>query len=403
MTDETDRIETILIVDDSEDNRKLMSLLLRKAGYEIMEAVQGEAALEMVQERVPDLILLDILMPGMNGYEVCERLKKDERLKEIPIIFLSALGEIKDKIHGLEIGGSDYIAKPFDKGEFLARVRNHLKIRRLTKDVLAANRELRDKQKRLDEDLRAAAGIQLSLLPKRLPESTKIEMAWKFIPSDAIGGDIFNAFSLDERHFGFYMLDVSGHGVPSALVTVSVSQALQTHSNGILKQMLAEAPYYRILSPQEVLECLEIEYPLERFDKYFTIFYGVVHLEKGELIYSSAGHPPAILLRGNGDMELLEEGGPIIGMGRGLPFDMGHLKLSPRDKLILYTDGVAECRNQEGEFYGTERFFKALMHLRQEEIDVLLDKFVDELKAFCGTAKPDDDITLLGMAYRGNQ
>lgn len=401
MTDGPGYKETILIVDDSGDNRLLLSLILRKAGYDVIEAMDGKDALKMVSDQPPDLILLDIMMPGMDGYEVCQRLKQDDGLKEIPVIFLSALGETEDKIHGLEIGGADYITKPFNKGETLARIRSHLKIRRLTKDILAANRDLREKQKQLDEDLQAAAGIQISLLPKKLPATSLVETRWKFVPSKAIGGDIFNAFPLDEQHFGFYILDVSGHGVPSSLVTVSVSQVLQPHSQGILKQILAEPPYYRILSPQEVMDCLDRDYPIERFDKFFTIFYGIIHMDSDELIYSSAGHPPAILLRKNGAMELLEEGGPIIGMGRGFQFDMGTTKLSREDKLILYTDGVAECQSERGEFYGMDRFLRTLTSLQDEKIGVILDRIVEDLRKFCGAVKPADDITLLGMAYGG--
>ncbi len=401
MAEDKGHEETILIVDDSEDNRNLLSLMLREDGYDIVEAVNGEDALAKVHENPPDLILLDVMMPGMDGYEVCERLKRDELLKEIPVIFLSGLGKVKDKIRGLEIGGADYVAKPFHMGETLARIRTHLKIRRLTKDVLIANRALLDKQERLDEDLRAAGGIQRSLLPKRLPESTQLEMAWKFIPSETIGGDIFNVFSLDGRHYAFYMLDVSGHGVPSALVTVSVSQILQPHSEGILMQQIAEPPYYKLLSPREVLERLDREYPIERFEKYFTVFYGIIHMDSEELVYSSAGHPPAILLRESGQTELLDEGGPIIGLGSSIPFDMGQKKLIRGDKMILYTDGVLECQNERGEFYGSERFLRVLKQSRDQNLDVILDKVIEDIKSFCVDVKPQDDITLLGMAYRG--
>ena len=402
MQDDTPVSDRILVVDDSEDSRRLIALIFRKAGYEVVEAISGEEALEKVVALAPDLILLDILMPGIDGFEVCRQLKADEATGEIPVIFMSALEEARDKIRGLELGGADYITKPFNRGEALARVRNHLTLRRLTREVQEANRRLRENQERLEGDLRAAAGIQLSLLPRTLPASNRLQMAWKFLPSETISGDIFNVFFLDPEHLGFYMLDVSGHGVPSALVTVSVSQMLQPHGNGILRQPATAPPYYRLPPPDEILRRLDQDYPLERFDKYFTIFYGIVHLDSDELAYSSAGHPPPVLLRQSGETELLTEGGPIIGLGLDTPFDTGSRKLAPGDKLLLYTDGVLERENGGHHFYGMERFLNTLESVRRQEIPVLLDRVVEDIEAFSGGVRRQDDVTLLGIGFRSD-
>lgn len=242
--------EKILVVDDIDENRRLINLILRHAGYEIIDASDGEDAIKQAQKFLPDLILLDIVMPEIDGYEVCARLKKDGRTIGIPVIFLSAKTETEDKIKGLEIGGVDYITKPFNKEEVVARVRSQLKIRRLTKEIIRVNQELIKKQKYLDEDLKAAAGIQKSLLPQKLPETDNFDFAWEFLPCDLIGGDIFNVFLLDDNHLGVYMLDVSGHGVPSAMVTVSVSQILQPHSGYMIKQDATPFPHPKILPPR---------------------------------------------------------------------------------------------------------------------------------------------------------
>jgi len=389
--------ERILVIDDSDNNRELISRFLKRAGYEVMEAMNGQDGLTKAFAADPDLILLDIMMPGMDGYEVCETLKKEARTTDIPVIFLSALGESRDKIRGLEIGGADYITKPFDLGEAVARVRSHLKIRRLTKEVMAANRELVKKQQRLDEDLQAAAGIQQSLLPRLLPTTAAFDMAWKYIPSEAIGGDIFNVFTLDEERLVFYMLDVSGHGVPSALVTVSVSQSLQPLSGRIIKNK------NNLASPGEVLTALDREYPIERFDKYFTMVYGILDAGEGVLTYSSAGHPPPVLLHEGAPYELLERGGPIIGLGRLEPFEEETIALTPGDKLIIYTDGVSECQDAQGAFYGEQRFYQLLESLKVKHINVLMDEIVKDINTFLADVKPRDDITLLGIEYRGGR
>ena len=401
MTTETKEKGTILIVDDSSDSRLLLSLILQKEGYDVLEVSDGEEALEKARKASPDLILLDILMPVMDGYEVCRLLKADEALGDIPVIFMSSLGEAKDKIRGLNLGGADYITKPFDRGEVLARIRNQIHLRNLTKDLLLANRALREKQGRLDEDLRAAAGIQESLLPRMLPTSSRFEMDWRFIPCQTIGGDIFNVLVFDEDHLGFYMLDVSGHGVPSALVTVSISQVLQPHSGGILREATKTDPAYRILEPREVLYRLEQDYPMERFEKYVTIFYGVVHIDSDELVYGSAGHPPAFLLRKSGETVLLDRGGPIIGLGMGLSFESGTERLYPGDQIVLYTDGVLEIQNPRGAYYGMNRFAALLDSKRGAPISVLVGAVIDELRAFSGGRPFSDDITLLGMTYQG--
>ena len=386
--------EAILVVDDDKTNRKLLSAILRKAGYQVTEAVDGQDAIEKAFDTPLDLVLLDIMMPKMDGYEACKVLKKDPRTQDIPVIFLSAKSETRDKIVGLESGGADYVTKPFDKGEVLARVKSQLRIRSLTREVL-------EKQRHLDNDLKVAAGIQRSLLPSEVPGKSNLEFAWKFQPCESIGGDIFNLFPLDDAHYALYMLDVSGHGVPSALITVSVSQMLQPHTNTLIKRDTNQGSQNEIVAPVDVLRELDREYPIERFDKYFTFIYMLIDIRRGALRYSNAGHPPPLLIRTDGTLEKLEKGGPMIGLGGVLPFEEGELTIRTGDRIILYTDGVLEYEKALGEFYGEERFQRAVTGEAGLSIDALLDHIMEDMMAFGQQAKPKDDITLLGIEYRG--
>ncbi len=386
----------ILIVDDSIDNRKLLMKTLTRLGHEVVEACDGKEALARSIDLLPDLILLDIVMPGIDGYQVCSALKDDERTADIPVIFLSAKSEVKDKIKGLEIGGVDYITKPFDRGEVLARVQNQLKIRALMKDLM-------DKQARLDEDLKAAAAIQRSLLPQKFPDVENVEIAWKFVPCERIGGDIFNVFRLDDSHLGFYILDVSGHGVPSAMVTVSVSQMLQPHSGYLSKKQTEVSPFYEIVSPREVLDTLDREYPIDRFDKYFTIVYMVLNVHTGHLRYSNAAHPCPVLLHPDGKLDLLDRGGTIIGLDGIVPFEEGELDLQCGDKLFFYTDGLTEYQNDEGHFYGEDRFNALLASLKDQPVGVALELVYESLMQFGNQAKLQDDVSLLGVEFRGKK
>ncbi len=393
----------ILIVDDNSVNRKLLNGILKRYGYDLLEAKDGEEAVEIVSREMPDLILLDIMMPKKDGYEVCSELQSDSRFVNIPIIFISARAETADKIRGLECGGVDYVTKPFDGAEVLARVRVQLKIRDLTTKLISANKDLLEKQKRIDEDLEAAAGIQQSLLPSELPDIESINIAWRFMPCQSVGGDIFNVIRLDEDHYAIYMVDVSGHGVPSAMVSVSVSQAMQPRMGYLMKKGIDPPPFYEIVSPAKVLNALDQEYPIERFDKFFTISYLILNTRDGTLTYSNAAHPLSVLLHKDGTLELLKEGGTIIGMDGILPFEEGKKQMNMGDRLFVYTDGIVEYTNKEGAFYGEERFYAELQRLRDRPISGVIDGIVDSMVFFGDNIDPQDDVSLLGIEFIGKE
>jgi len=392
--------EKILVVDDNVVNRKLLFSILKKEGYELLEASDGEEAIEVAVQGQPDLILLDIMMPKKDGYEVCRELKSDERFAAVPIIFLSAKAETEDKIKGLELGGADYVTKPFDRGEVVARCHAQLKIRDLTKRLTLANRDLLEKQRLIDEDLKAAAEIQRSLLPQEYPNVDIMDVAWKFMPCQSIGGDIFNLIRLDEDNWGIYMVDVSGHGVPSALVAVSVTQMMYSSKSVILKRSIDHPPHYQIVAPPEVLDKLDREYPIERFDKFFTITYIVLNGQSKRIQYSNAAHPPPVLLHPDGTLEFLDKGGTIIGMGGALPFEGGENQLRAGDKLFIYTDGIVEYQDEDGNFYGEDRFFDEMKKLKDEPISSMIDGVIASVMDFGKNNEPQDDISLLGVEIR---
>lgn len=275
-----------------------------------------------------------------------------------------------------------------------------LKYSAAERELVRLNNELMEKQRRLDQDLKAAAGIQHTLLPSKLPETNNLQVAWKFIPCEQIGGDIFNLFPLDDDHVAMYMLDVSGHGVPSALVTVSVAQALQPDGGYVLRKNDSHQSSDHIVSPKDLLTALDEQYPLERFDMFFTMIYGVVNTRRGYLLYGNAGHPPAILVHPERGMEILEAEGPIIGMG-GLPFGEERRKIVSGDKVIFYTDGIIEYENAVGGFYGKERLYELVQELRREPMTVIMERIIDSLFDFGEHTPPQDDISLLGFEYMG--
>ena len=272
------------------------------------------------------------------------------------------------------------------------------------RELVRLNDKLLEKQKHLDEDLRAAAEIQKSLLPGQCPQSQQLQVAWKFLPCQLIGGDIFNLARLDDNHFGVYMIDVSGHGVPSALVTVSLSQVLQPDGGLVRKARPGgESSGYEISSPQAVLTALDEQYPMERFDMFFTMVYAVLDVREGLLRYGKAGHPPPLLLHADGDLELLNQNGPIVGLGGVLPFTDERKPLVPGDKIFFYTDGIVEYAGACREFYGKERFYAVLTESRNEPVAVIVERVIESMLRFGDHCEPEDDVSLLAIEYLGTR
>jgi sigma-B regulation protein RsbU (phosphoserine phosphatase) len=268
-------------------------------------------------------------------------------------------------------------------------VHTQLTIRALTQELMQKNAMLMEKQQRLDEDLQAAALIQHELLPSSKLKLPKVTLDWKFLPCEFIGGDIFNAFQVGANHLAFYILDVSGHGVPSAIVSASISEILRESRIG----RTSSAPAH----PIEIFSALEKEFPFERFNRFITMVYLLYNTETGKLIYSNAGHPPPYLLKKNGKLELLEKGGPLIGMSENTLFEEGEINLEIGDKVILYTDGITEMQNAKGDFFGTEALAKRLEELKGKPIERLVEGIFQHLDQFRNDHPPQDDISFLGV------
>ena len=318
---------------------------------------------------------------------------------------------IKDQLRKTDIKGSRDNQLLKELLEYLADEKEKDINRRLLRDLVSKyalaekrlrslNNELIEKDQRIDIDLKAAAEIQKSLLPQKTFFEENLEIAWKFEPCEHMGGDIFNIFKIDAEHLGVYMLDVSGHGVPAAMVTVSVSQFLQQNSVQLQNNS-------SIIPPAEVLAALDKEFPFERFNNFFTITYFIINVKNGDTVYSNAGHPFPIHLHKNKSIELLKKGGPTIGLGdfdaiddRKIRFKEGQLKIKPGDKLFIYTDGIVEYQNDNEEFYGDDRFYNTLKMQKNESVHNIIDQCIKSLMEFGNNTSPQDDITLLGLGLK---
>ncbi len=255
---------------------------------------------------------------------------------------------------------------------------------------------------KIEHDLEAAREAQMNLLPKELIGVDEVEFRARFIPSQYVSGDIYNVFRLDEHHMGAYHIDISGHGVPAALFSVSLSQMLNTNisSRNLLKIPASEPPYYKINAPDAVFSMLDEEHSFEQYDIFFTMVYMVINLKTRVVRYSRAGHNPPVILRSSGEVLIPEEGGLPIGWGLPREDNVCELTLEPGDRIYLYSDGITEAFNKDEDIFGQERLVSLLRENRDVPLEKGLDMLLDELRKYTGNQQFEDDISIIGLSWK---
>jgi sigma-B regulation protein RsbU (phosphoserine phosphatase) len=372
----------ILVVDDTPANLRLLSGMLAEQGYKVRSVINGQMALTATQAAPPDLILLDINMPEMNGYEVCERLKADEDTRDIPIIFISALDATEDKVKAFTIGGLDYITKPFQIEEVLARVETHLALRNLQKRLQSANR-------RFEQELALAGEVQASFLPKRIPDVPGWQLAVTLKPARETSGDFYDINLLPNGELGILVADVVGKGVGAALYMALSWTLIRTYAAEYPTQpeLVCETVNRRILGDTQA-------------DMFVTAFYGVLNPATGTLIYCNAGQNPPHLFdaqKGGGPQKLSATGKPL-GMFEDETWEKSVILLAREDVLVLYTDGVVEAQDVGDSTFGEDRLLRCVQSNLGHPAQVIRDAIIADVYEFTGDARQYDDITLLVLA-----
>ncbi len=389
--------QTILVVEDSAINRVLIVTILHDAGYSVIEAEDGLQGLEICKQTLPDLILTDIAMPNMDGFELCAALQQDKKLSSVPVIILTTMHGSSSKTKAFALGAVDYVTKPYMKEEILARIKSHLKLSRLTRSLHESNKKLLQKQEILQNNLNAAAEVQNNLLPKVIPTCPGFHFATYFEPCQYVGGDIYNIFHLNDRELVIYVVDVSGHGASAAMMTALISQALSPNIY-ISNNHTANNGGDFLPQPSEIFKTLNEEFPIERFNLFFTIFYFQLNTINRCYCYSSAGHPPSILQKNNGSFLNLGKGGPMIGLGSlGPGWQQGEGQLEAGDRLFLFSDGISEYPNSKGDLYGIDRFQRSLAKERDKDLKTTVEQSIATMKGFGHNHRPPDDITLVAL------
>ena len=379
---------------------RLLERILVRNGHEVEAVGDGEVALRRYDALRPDLVISDWMMPGLDGPELIRRIRALEGGPYTFVLLLTSRSEREDLVAGLDAGADDFLRKPFDPGELVARVRAAERIIDLQASVAARNEELELANRRMKEDLIAAARIQQSFLPTEVPPAPGLECAWSFQPCDELAGDILNVFSLDARHVGFYLLDVSGHGVPAALLSVTLSRMLvpsATQSSLLVGRTVA-AGKGRIQSPATVAERLNHRFAVGNLTgQHFTLLYGILDVERNAVRYVCAGHPGAVHVPTSGEPRLLGATGPPIGILDGLRYEEREVEFAPGDRLFVYSDGLTEARRGDGEQFGLERLVTRVASGREEPLDDVVARLVRDVRVWVGGRALQDDASCLAL------
>ena len=366
----------ILIVDDAPGNVRLLEGILQAEGFHTISARDGASARARAKEEVPDLILLDVLMPGETGFETCSRLKSESSTADIPIIFLSGLDDVESKVKGLKIGGVDYISKPVHGEEVLARVRVHLRIHE-------NNRALVRQHQAWMESLREAQQAIL-VRPDDHPEA---RFAVYYEPLEETGGDFYDVVQLDDDVFGYFVADVSGHGASAAFLTSAIKVLLRQYAG----------PLY---SPEDTMRGVDaVMRQLLGEEQYLTACYARLNRRTRKLSVVSAGHPPLILVSAAGAAQVVEMNSDPLGIFSSVVLQRKDLRVEPGDRFYLYSDGMIESTPGGGRKSGLEQLVEACGEYRAEPLAEATGKIAARLRGDTqtGARKVEDDLLLLAV------
>lgn len=379
----------VLLVEDDPFTLRILQKRVQAGGYQIETATNGREALEKVDLFNPQLIISDWMMPEMDGVELCSQVRKRQGGKSVYFILLTARDKNEDKVSAFDTGADEYLVKPCDGKELMARLRAADRLLRLQSELARSNGELQLAYRRINEEMQATSTIQRSMLPQTLPEVAGYGFAAHYQPSTECSGDFYDLLALEGGRLGIVIGDVSGHGAPAMVVMA-------------MTRMLVHMEAARASDPAQLLYRVN-NLLLENLPtgQYATMFYGVLDPATGHLIYSSAGHnPPVRVNRALGHAEYLKgcEGFPLKLVGSNMHYDNTEITLRPGEYLLLYTDGLVETFDENNDPYSPERLEALQVRLRHEEPQTLIQSILLELNNFRGRHPFDDDLSLLVVA-----
>lgn len=397
----------VIIADDSSDTRLLLRNLLQRWDYDILEAQCGEEVLELLDNHEIDIVLSDWMMPGMNGIELCRIMRERDQSRYVYFILLTSKDNQDAVVEGMEAGADDFLQKPVRSSELKVRLLAGKRIlglqdtlSRRNQDLMQTHQKLKAAYDQIEIDLTAAAQMQANLLP-RSHTVEGLALSWLYAPSSFIGGDMFSWVPTGPHHYAFFHIDVSGHGVPAALLSFSLYHMLVNRlSHNESSELASFTPGKG--QATEVVRDINRRMSMRLTDgRYFTMVLGLGDTNTGEVEIVQAGHPSPILLRHNGEMREIGQGGFPVGMFGHMTYDSILLTLEPGDRLVMFSDGITECFDPDNDMFGIDRLKDTLLAAHKEPIDGLLQNVHNELDRWRGPRSLDDDISAIAFEFQG--
>lgn len=399
----------VLVVDDSRAQRRILAVQLARWGYAVVEAETGEAALELARAQPFDIVLSDWVMPGMSGLDFCRAFRALPRECYGYFILLTSKSEKTEVAAGLECGADDFLAKPVNSEELRARLRAGERIVGMQQELVQKNRlikttldQLQKVYDSLDRDLVEARKLQQSLMMDRKREFGGCRAVALFRPSGHVGGDLVGSFQANPAHVALYSVDVSGHGVASAMMTARLSGLLSGGSPDQNIALSATGDGRMHAWPPEVVAARLNRVMLEelKVEQYFTMVYAEIDLENGLCRMVQAGHPHPMVLRANGKVEVLGNGGLPVGLIQKARYERITLRLAPGDRLLLASDGITECPDPDGEELGQDGLVRLLSRSHRLPSPELLETLLWDLATHAGDETFPDDVSALMFDFQ---
>ena len=379
----------VLAVDDTPENLDVVKGIL-VPDYKVKAVNNGAAALKLAQKQPPDIILLDIMMPEMDGYEVCRQLKANPVTAAIPVIFLTGKDQTADEAEGFALGAADYMHKPVNPPILQARVKTHVTLKKSIDDLNEISQALAIAKERMEVELNVGRDIQKSMLPEPTPVISRLELCASMDAAREVGGDFYDYFMLNDDELCFCVADVSGKGVGAAL--------FMAMSKLLIKSRAADD-----IQPAKILTRVNSELAKDNPECVFvTVFLATINLQTGQVTYTNAGHNPPLIKRASGDVEeVLDRHGPVLAIDEDMIYEQSSVKLARGDVLLVFTDGVTEAMDSDEILYSDERLLRTMHEINDITADSVLKTVRDSVDKFSRGAEQADDITMMTLHYKG--